>query len=115
MSGQMSPQLAGAAAGLALRAEATAKGVSIPHLIRERVHAKFAARQSNAETLAGQTWREMPMNVRTVLLMLEGNAEGDPRTLAAQPWGSFSDSDRAAIAAAARSFKRGTKNADFLR
>lgn len=115
MSAAMPQQLADAAAGIAIRAEATAKGVSIPQLIRERIHAKMAARERSAESLAGQTWREMPMNVRTVLVMLEANAAGDPRVVAAQPWGSFSDSDRAALGAAARSFKRSTQHADYLR
>lgn len=116
MSGTMSPTLASAASAYAIHAQAAARCLPVGHLIAERARAVSAAKQgAKTETLAGQTWREMPLRVRTVLVMLESTAEGDPRSIAMQPWGSFTEGDQCAMGACARALAQGLANAAYLR
>lgn len=115
MSGQMPKGLAAAAGAIALRAEADAKGVSIGRLVAARTRATLEARKGReADSLPGRTWREMPIKVRTVVVMLACAADGDPRHLAAQPWASFAGSDQCAMSACARDLARGLSNAASL-
>lgn len=119
MSGGMSTALAARASALAsaaqLRAEADAAGVHPGVIIGRRLRANLAAQaKAPADSLPGRTWRAIAPEVRVTLVMLAATAEGDPRRLAAQPWESFSDADRASIAATARTFARELAGASCL-
>lgn len=118
MSGPIPQAVAEAAHHHALQAEAAARGMRPGHVIAERARNVAAARRgaTKADTLAGQTWRAMHPRVRTMLVMLEAqDAEGDPRAIALQPWGSFSASDQCRIGAAAREIGRELGRAEYLR
>jgi hypothetical protein len=116
MSGALSHQLAQAAGTIALRAEAASRGLTLGHIVAERARKTLAAREGReAETQAGRTWREMNMRTRTVLVMLASEQEGDPRSIAMQPWASFSSNDQCAMGAAARTLADGLKRATYLR
>lgn len=118
MSGPIPQAVAEAAHRHALHAEASARGMSVGHLIAERARNVSASKHgaTKADTLAGQTWRAMHMRVRTLLVMLEAHdAQGDPRTVAMQPWGQFSAADQCRIGAAAREISRELTRAEYLR
>lgn len=118
MSGPIPQAVAEAAHLHALNAESGARGMPVGRLIAERARNVAAARQgaTKADTLAGQTWRAMHSRVRTLLVMLEcQDSEGDPRTIALQPWGSFSAADQCRLGAAAREIGRELKRAEYLR
>jgi hypothetical protein len=66
------------------------------------------------ESLPGRTWSAMSPQVRTALVMLTLDTTGDPRAIARQPWESFADGDRAALAATARQFGDECKHARCL-
>lgn len=115
MSGQLTPAMAGAAGGHALRAQADAAGVSIGRLIGARVRASIEGRQGREpDSLPGRTWRAMSVPARTVVVMLAASTSGDPREAARQPWESFSDADRASMAACARDLSRELRDSACL-
>lgn len=66
------------------------------------------------DSLPGRTWRAMAPAVRATVVMLACDAEGDPRTLALQPWESFNDGDRESMAACARMLQRELRAAECL-
>ena len=114
MSGAMPQALADAATGIAQHAQNLAIGRQIALNARENLARRQGVRA--ADSLAGHTWRTMHSRVRTLLVMLEcQDAEGDPRTIALQPWGSFSAADQCRMGAAAREIGRELKRADYLR
>lgn len=86
------------------------------YAIAEAARAVAAAKRgTKAESLGASAWREMGMQTRTVLVMLGATeAQGDPRAVALQPWGSFSDNDRVQMGAVARELKRNLTNAAYL-
>lgn len=112
MSGHMPPALQATTTAIALRAEADARGISIPRLIAQRTREALKARER--DSLPGQTWRAINLAVRTTIVMLACTQPGEPRELARQPWESFSDSDRASMAACARELFRELKGAACL-
>jgi len=67
-----------------------------------------------ADSLPGRTWRAIPEDVRTVLVMLCSDREGGATHLAKQPWESFNERERASMAASARHFSRGLRDAAAL-
>lgn len=112
MSGRMPPALQATTTAIALRAEADARGISIPRLIAQRT--REALKERERDSLPGQTWRAIGLHVRTTLVMLASTRQGDARELARQPWESFSDDDRASMAACARELQRELKGAACL-
>ncbi len=112
-AGRHAQQAAGAAAGAALRADADARGVSIGRALI----ARYMVGQRPAtepDSLPGRTWRAMSVPARTVVVMLAASTSGDPREAARQPWESFSDADRASMAACARDLSRELRDAACL-
>ena len=81
-----------------------------PHLLALRD--SLAAREHDP---AGRAWREIGPQVRTALVMLALDVEGDHREYARRPWASYSDSERAALGAIARQFSRELAGAGVLR
>ena len=110
MSGPMTPALANAAMGHALRAKAEAAGLTVGRFVQREALKKLETREGESgrlENLPSRTWRAMGLRTRTVLVMLaSSDCAGDPRTYAAQPWGSLSVGDQCAIAACARELGR---------
>lgn len=64
--------------------------------------------------LPSKTWANIPLRVRSVLVMLGANTVEDPREVARRPWGALSDDDRRGIAACAREMGQSLKNASCL-
>lgn len=116
MSGHLPTAIAEAAGRHAEAARAAGAPRHPGHAIAERARAIVAARQgTKAESLGASTWRAMHLQARTVLVMLAASdAAGDPREVAAQPWGSFTGRDQAQIGACARELGRNLKNAAYL-
>lgn len=112
MSGHMPPALQATTTAIALRAEADARGISIPRLIAQRTREALKARER--DSLPGQTWRAIDIRTRKVLVMLAATAPGDANDLARQPWESFTDNDRASMASCARELSRELKGAACL-
>lgn len=115
MSGPLPAVVARAASGHALRAEADAKGVTVGRLVAARFRAGLeAGKGREPDSLPGRTWRAMSLATRTVVVMLAASTQGDPREAARQPWESFTDSDRASMAACARELGRELSGAACL-
>ena len=73
--------------------------------ILHKLRAKLTERAPTPhDSLPARTWRGIDPLVRTTLVMIASADQGDPRTLALQPWESFSVTDRAALAAVAKVF-----------
>lgn len=115
MSGQLSPAMAQAAGAHALRAQADAAGVSIGRLVAARFRAGLEARKGREpDSLPGRTWRAMSERTRVVLVMLAASTDGNPQDVARQPWESFSDGDKASMAACARELGGNLRDAACL-
>lgn len=111
MSGPLPTEVARAAGELAIQAQA--RDAARNWAPRARAAATVAKRP-NVESLPGRTWEAISAQVRCALVMLSLDTAGDPRTIARQPWESFNDSDRAALAATARQFRGELVNAACL-
>lgn len=116
MSGPIPHAIAQAAGRHAEAARAAGAPRHPGYAIAEAARAVAAAKRgTKAESLGASAWREMGMQTRTVLVMLGATeAQGDPRAVALQPWGSFSDNDRVQMGAVARELKRNLTNAAYL-
>lgn len=115
MSGPIPSAVAKAAHLHALRAEAGARGVSIGRLIGLRQREAQIAKAGSADTPGGREWRGYSSQARTLLVTHAAqDYSGDPRAAAMQPWGSFSDRDRAQMGAMARELAREFKDAACL-
>ncbi len=102
MSGQMSQALAAAAGGIALRAEAEAKGVTIGRLIAAKTRASLEAHKgAEPDSLPGRVWRGMPQQARWLCCTMASKCDDADRA-SRMPWESFSDAERASMAAFAR-------------
>ena len=64
---------------------------------------------------AGLVWREMSPQVRTALVMLAVDPEGDARDYARRPWESYPEDQRLMLGAIAREFQRALSGAGALR
>ena len=85
MSGPMTPALADAASAHALRAQATAAGLTIGRFVQREALKKLEAREGEAgkfENLPSRTWRAMGLRTRTVLVMLASSDCAAPRAKA---------------------------------
>ncbi len=92
-------------------------GPLAPHIAErlKAVKARIAGRSDDTpQSLPVRTWASMAPAVRTALVMLALDTPGEPRELARQSWDAFSDSDKAALAAIARTFNEETRNARCL-
>lgn len=99
----------------ALLAEASARRVTLGRCISIRQREQAAERAGRKETPGGAEWRGYSVAERVLLVMHAAkDYAGDPRQAALQPWGSFSDSDRAQMGAMARQLARAFKNAAYL-
>lgn len=108
MSGPMTPALANAALGHALRAEADAANISIGRLVQRKALAKLIKRpgeSGKAESLPGRTWRDMSLRTRTVLVMLASTHDGDARDYASRAWEALDVADQVSMAACARALR----------
>jgi hypothetical protein len=114
MSGPLSPAVAGAAHGYALRAEATARGVPIGHIVRERTLKSLEAHKPERDSLPGRTWRNIPEKSRLLIVMIGCTAQGEPQRLCRQPWASFSEDDQLRMAASARELARDLRDVASL-
>lgn len=118
MSGAMSQAVADAARTLALEAEARATGRSVREVAiaqaRARALANSKAKDPTGAGLPARTWAGMDQRTRIVLVMLGTANDGDPRRLAMQPWGSFSDAERDSMGAVARTLRRELQSASCL-
>lgn len=123
MAGKMPIHIHAAALALAAEAAHAAQHVPFPVLPRTapcrealmRVRQAIVSRPvPESQSLPGATWRDIALPVRTTLVMLASDQPGDPRVLACQPWESFTDKDRAAIAAAARDIAHELRHAATL-
>lgn len=113
MSGPIPNAVAQAANELAMQAyyrDAAARNANLARAVVETNRRAMKTGQS----LPGRTWEAISTQVRTALVMLTLDTPGDPRTIARQPWESFSDQDRAALAATARQFHDELKHARCL-
>ncbi|MDN3923303.1 hypothetical protein [Roseateles violae] len=122
MSGGLSPALsraalmhAGAALGVALRAEAAAKGVSIGQAARNRYLSGRKAAEAVPETdsLPGRIWRAMPLQARW-LTCVRATERADADAAARLPWESFTSSEQVTMSAFARSMQRAFADAGSL-
>lgn len=116
MSGPMQPAVAKAAGSIALLAQAKAEGVHPGKIIAANLRAVLDKRPKAeaAESLPCRTWKAIPHDIRTMLVMMAAEAPGDPRTLARQPWDSFPENDRTRMGACARDFHKALKDAAAL-
>jgi hypothetical protein len=115
MSGPMPQAVAQAATTIALRAQADAQGVHPGKIIAGNLRAMLGKRQSpEVDSLPNRTWRELPHEIRTMLVMMAAEAPGDPRALARQPWDSFPEKDRQRMGACARDFHHALRDAAAL-
>ena len=113
MSGPMSTQqreaIDSALAQASINREREASGLPWPEFLRQR------ARNTLGDSLAVRTWREMPLAVRTVFVMMNGvEVERDPREVAAWPWTKFDEKTRLRLGSACREFQRALVNAGAL-
>lgn len=115
MSGTMSPELARAASHIAFMAEVKASGMSPGRFIARRFREQIDKRpRHEGESLPGRTWRGMHESVRTIVVMLACEQQGDPARLARQPWESFAPADQSAMAATARMLSGELRHAGSL-
>lgn len=108
MSGPLPRAVAEAANAIALRAEATHRGVSIGKVVIDRARATLDAnvKAERGVGLPGRVWGAIPERTRLVLVMLGCEASGEAQRLCRQPWESFSADDQGRMAAAARTLSR---------
>lgn len=111
-AGRLAEDARHAAAGAKLADDAQREGLTVGRLVQRRALARISTR--SAESLPGAAWREMALRTRTVLVMLAGETDGDPREVARRPWEALADSDRASIAACARTLHRDLAGAACL-
>lgn len=92
------------------------QAAAIPTAAKARLAALRAEIVANprAQQLAGEAWEGMSLQVRTTLVMLGATQQGDPRSIARQPWRLFTDKDRASMATIARTFKAECSSAEAL-
>lgn len=113
----MSAAVAEAASTMALQAEAAALGITVRELVVSRARANIERRALEAakgQGLPARTWAEIPLRTRLVLVMLGCSDSKPAEQLCRQGWEAFGDSDRAAIAAAARELSADLKFAASL-
>lgn len=113
MSGYLTPEQASAAMRHAHRAEQSASGLSWPEFVRRKART-YGRPATERDSLPARTWRAMELAVRTAFVMLALDTAGDPRELAGQSWDAFSDADKRALAATARTFQANTQHARSL-
>jgi len=107
MSGPMTPAMAEAASAHALRAQATAAGLTVGRFVQRQAMEKLVKRADDgAESLPGRTWRAMSLRTRSVLVMLASDHEGDARAYAGRAWEALTPGDQVSIAACARELSR---------
>lgn len=115
MSGPIPQSVSVAASTHALQAQAAAAGVHIGVQVARNLREALDKRPKlEKDSLPARTWRGIHLSVRTSLVMLAASQAGDPRTIAMQPWESFSASDQASIAAVARTFSQELRSAASL-
>ncbi|MEY4415795.1 MAG: hypothetical protein RIQ53_3088 [Pseudomonadota bacterium] len=89
-------------------------GVPAPH--RPGLQALRSALVERQGDSAGAAWREMPIRVRVAVVMLAIDVPSgqDPRDVARRPWRSYTDGERAALGAVARTLRDGLADAGRL-
>lgn len=100
MSGPLSPAVSNAAARMAAMAKCRA--------------AISAWAPSKTESLPAKTWAAIPERTRLTLVMIAASQPGDPARICRQPWMSFTEEDRGAMAAVARQLVRDLSSAASL-
>lgn len=111
----MQTEIARAASAHAFAAEAQALGIPPGRLVARKLRESLDKRAPvERDSLPARTWRGIHLSVRTSLVMLAAEQQGDPRTIAMQPWESFSDSDKASLSSVARMFAQELRGAGAL-
>ena len=76
------------------------------HVAKARALLAGHKRNSESQSQPGKTWAAIDIRTRAVIVMLSSEQPGDPRAIARQPWGSYTDADQCRMAATARELLR---------